>query len=111
MLEPAGKNFKAAFIITLDNVKENAITAKKIGNITEETWATKEGQNENSRTIKPNICNKNSLLNLAASGDDRRDSEFKDRSTENIQISRIKRKRFFFNEQRELINEFGKVVR
>ena len=37
MLEPAGKNFKAAFIITLDNVKENAIMAKKIGNITEET--------------------------------------------------------------------------
>ena len=37
MLEPPDKNFKAAFIITFDNVKENAITVKKIGNITEET--------------------------------------------------------------------------
>ena len=37
MLEPPDKNFKAAFIIIFDNVKENAITVKKIGNITEET--------------------------------------------------------------------------
>lgn len=34
MLEPADKNFKAAIITTFDNVKENAIPMKKIGNIT-----------------------------------------------------------------------------
>ena len=43
MLEPADKNFQAAFITTFDNVKEHAITVKNIGNITEETWAIKEG--------------------------------------------------------------------
>lgn len=37
MLEPADKNFQAAFITTFDNVKEHAITVKNIGNITEET--------------------------------------------------------------------------
>lgn len=64
MLEPADKNFKAAIITTFDNVKENAIPMKKIGNITWETWTITEGPNENSRTVKHNICNKNLLYKL-----------------------------------------------